>query len=129
MNKTRILSFDPGSKTGYAVIDKIEVANQSASAKIWDLVDTGVIEFKPVTECKSKGRMATDGTLDHYAQVAALYKTYKPSFVVIESAFMGKFVNTITSLVQKVTTIKLAIRLEYPEALIIDTATSDWRKV
>ena len=130
MNKTRILSIDPGSKTGYAVIDKIEVENQSglASAKIWDLVATGVIEFKPVTECKSKGRLATDGTLDYYAQVTALYKTYQPSFVVIESAFMGEFVNTIISLVQKLTIIKLAIRLEYPEALIIDVSPSEWRK-
>lgn len=129
MNKIRILGIDPGGKTGYAVIDVIERKNNLACAKIWDLVATGIIEFKPVAECKSKGRLATDGTLDYYAQVTALYKTYQPSFVVIESAFMGEFVNTIISLVQKVTIIKLAIRLEYPEALIIDTAPSEWRKV
>lgn len=128
MNKTRILSFDPGNSTGYAIIDKVEIANQSASAKIWDLVATGIIEFKPVTECKSKNRMATDGILDYYAQAAALYRTYQPSFVVIESPFVGKFKNSVMPIVRDVTIIKLAIRLEYPEALIIDITPSEWRK-
>lgn len=128
MTKTRILGIDTGGKTGYAIIDKTEIENEKANAKIWDLVATGIIEFKPVTECKSKNRLATDGTLDYYAQIAALYRTYQPSFVVYESPFFGEFVSTIISLVQKVTIIKLAIRLEYPEALIIEVPPSEWRK-
>lgn len=115
MTKTRILGIDPGGKTGYAIIDVQKLYNGEDFATIWDLVGTGMIKFKT--------------PLDYHAQMTALYRTYKPSFVVYEQPHMGHFPKVVISLTEKVTIMKMAILLEYPEALIVETTPSEWRKV
>lgn len=96
------LAFDPGDKTGYAVLDKNKI------------IETGIIKYK--TE------------MDYFHKIKNLYDNLLPDFVVVEQPFAGKFAKAVISLAKKVAIITLACKSRIEEALVVEIPPSEWKK-
>jgi len=106
-----ILGIDPGDHTGYAIVDNKQI------------ITTGEIIY---TQKKKLKHMEELLYLD---AIRKIYREFKPDLVVIETNFMGRFIAVVKALTKKLVIITLAVKMEYPEALIIPTAPQEWKKL
>lgn len=104
-----ILGIDPGDHTGYAVCEDRQI------------IATGEIIYT------QKNNLKHMEELIYFEAIRKLYREYKPDLVVVETNFMGRFVAVVKALTKKLTIIELAIKMEFPESLIVKSAPSEWK--
>lgn len=98
-----ILAFDPGQYTGYCAY---ESGNN--------------IQF---------GLIKEERPLQYMEQIAEVYSNSRPELVVIEKPFIGnKFSKSPLDIARCVERIKIAILLQYPDAMIVEVSNSEWKK-
>lgn len=93
----RVLGFDPGQNTGWACIEGGKV------------IDSGMIVY-------------SDNRIDYIKKVMEVYLQYKPSFVGVESQFLGQDVHALIEIVKSAERIKCGVLLAYSQSLIINVA-------
>jgi Holliday junction resolvasome RuvABC endonuclease subunit len=104
-----VFGIDPGDHTGIAIVDK------------------GKVIFTTEIIYSQKKKLKHMEELLYLEAIRKIYREFKPDLVVIESSFMGKFVAIIQALTKKFVIITLAIKMEFPEALIIKSPPSEWK--
>lgn len=97
-----ILAFDPGEKTGYAC-------------------------YNTKTKDLSYGLIKEKDTLQYMEQIGEVYQNNLPSVVLIEQPFV-KFLSAAMSLARCTERIKIAVLLQFPDALIVDVPNLTWKK-
>jgi len=106
-----ILGIDPGDHTGVAI------------------VEDGKILFTTEIIYTQKKKLKHLEELMYLENIRQIHREYLPELTVIESNFMNKFPAVVKALTKKVTILTLAVKMEYPEALIIFTAPQEWKKL